>query len=226
MGACACDHRRPRGPHPVPPAVGEGASLRICAMKLKMAPNSMFSILLRSPWWVSFGLAAAMAAVARLLLPQAYEVFALFSAIPFAAIGCAAAWKQLRAPSAGRVSDTLQAASAMSWTEFADAVEAGFRRDGHAVKRLPGRGADFEVTRAGRLTLVSCRRWKAARTGVEPLRELQAAMTAREAAAGLYVTLGEATDAANAFAAQHGIELLQGAGLVALLGRLPRPKQG
>jgi restriction system protein len=195
-------------------------------MKLKMAPNSMFAILLRSPWWVSFGLAAAMAAVARLLLPQPYEVFALFSAIPFAAVGCAAAWKQLRAPSAGRVGETLEAAGTMSWAEFAEAVEAGFRRDGHAVTRLPGPGADFEVRRTGRLTLVSCRRWKAARAGVEPLRELHAAMEAREAASGLYVTLGEPTDAARAFAASHGIELLRGAELVTLLGRLPRPKRG
>ena len=29
-------------------------------MKLKMAPNSGFAILLRSPWWVSFAIAAAI----------------------------------------------------------------------------------------------------------------------------------------------------------------------
>jgi restriction system protein len=195
-------------------------------MKLKMARNSMFAILLRSPWWVSFGLAAAMAAVARLLLPQPYEVFALFSAIPFAAVGCAAAWKQLRAPSAGRVGDTLEAAGAMSWPEFAGAVEAGFRRDGHTVTRLGGPAADFAVARAGRLTLVSCRRWKAARTGVEPLRELHAQIVAREAAGGLVLTLGEPSDAASAFAAGHGIELLRGTELATLLGRLPRRKEG
>ena len=63
-------------------------------MKLKMAKNSLFAILLRSPWWLSFVLAGAMAAVARLVLPQAYEAYALFSAVPFVAIGLVAAWKQ------------------------------------------------------------------------------------------------------------------------------------
>jgi restriction system protein len=186
-------------------------------MKLKMAPNSLFAMLLRSPWWLSFVIAGAVAAVARLLLPQAYEAFALFSAIPFSVIGIVAAWRQLRAPSAARVSDTLAAVGAMSWPAFAGALERAFRRDGHEVARLPGPAADFEVTRAGRLTLVSCRRWKAARTGVEPLRELHAAMASRGAANGLYVALGTASEAASAFAAAHGIELLQGTALAALL---------
>jgi len=196
------------------------------AVKLKMARNSLFAMLLRSPWWLSFVLAGAMSAVTRLILPQPYEVYALFSAIPFVGIGCIAAWKQLRAPSAAQVTGTLDAVGAMSWPAFADAVEAGLRRDGHAVTRLPGPAADFEATRAGRVTLVSCRRWKAARTGIEPLRELHVAMTAREAATGLYVALGAPTDAASAFAASHGIELLQGPGLVALVGKVPRPKKG
>ena len=103
-------------------------------------------------------------------------------ALPFLVVGAVAAWRQFQQPSAARVSDTLAAVGAMSWPQFADAVEQAFRRDGHAVERLPGPAADFEVARAGRTTLVSCRRWKAARTGVEPLRELQAAMAARGAA--------------------------------------------
>jgi restriction system protein len=195
-------------------------------MKLKMARQSLFAMLLRSPWWVSFVLAGVMAALARLVLPQPYEVYALFSAVPFAGIGCIAAWKQLRTPSAARVGATLAAAEALPWPKFADAVEQALRRDGQAVMRLPGPAADFEVTRAGRLTLVACRRWKAAQVGVEPLRELQAAMDRRGASAGLHVALGEPTDAARAYAAAHRIELLQGPALAALLARVPRPKKG
>ena len=195
-------------------------------MKLKMARQSLFAVLLRSPWWLSFVLAGVLAAVARLVLPQPYEIYALFSAVPFAGIGCIAAWKQLRAPSAARLGQTLAAAGAWSWPQFADHVEQALRRDGHAVTRLPGPAGDFEVTDAGRLTLVACRRWKAAQVGIEPLRELRVAMDKRGAATGMHLALGEPTDAARAYAATHGIELLHGAALATLLARAPRPKKG
>lgn len=188
-------------------------------MKLKMAQNSLFAILLRSRWWVSFLIAAATAVVARLLLPKDYEPLAIFSAIPFIGIGAIAAWKQVQQPSPTRVKETLQAVGAMPWTTFADALEKAFRDDGHVVTRLPGPAVDFQVTRAGRLTLVSGRRWKAARTGIEPLRALQAAMAACGAASGIYVALGEPSDAATAFARENGIEILRGEDLAMLLRR-------
>ena len=39
-------------------------------MKLKMAPNSLFAILLRKPWWVSIALVGVIALAARALVPQ------------------------------------------------------------------------------------------------------------------------------------------------------------
>ena len=115
-------------------------------MKLKMAQNSLFAMLLRSPWWISFALALAAALVARLVLPKDLEIFAAFSAVPFVVIGAIAAWKQLRAPSAARVADTLATVGTLSWTQFADTMEQAFRQAGHEVTRLPGPAADFELT--------------------------------------------------------------------------------
>lgn len=192
-------------------------------MKLKMAPNSLFAVLLRSPWWISFVLAAVTALVARLVLPRDYESIAVFSAIPFAVIGGIAAWKQLRAPSPARVASTLEAVGTLSWNQFADAMEAAFRRDGHEVTRLPGPAADFALAKAGRTTLVGARRWKARRTGTEPLRELHAAMAAQDATAGILVSLGEPTEQASRFAAEHGIVLLQGTALATLLHGIALP---
>lgn len=197
---------------------------RYCApedvpVKLKMAQNSIFAILLRSRWWVSFLIAAALALVGRALLPGELGPLAAFPALPFVIVGAIAAWKQLRQPSPARVQETLDAVTAMSWPTFADALEAALGDDGNTVTRLPGPAADFEVARAGRLTLVSGRRWKAARIGTEPLRALQAAMAASGAGAGLYVALGEPSDAATAFAREHGIEFLRGAELGMLLSR-------
>jgi restriction system protein len=191
-------------------------------MKLKMAKDSLFAILLRSSWWISFGIAGGVAAIALLVLPEKYAIAGALGGTPFVVIGAIAAWRQLRAPSAARVASTLEAAGAMTWRDFADALEDAFRRDGYAVTRLPGPQADFEIVRAGRTALVSCKRWKAATTGAEPLRDLAAAREAHEAHEGIYVALGGVTDNARRFAAEHRIRILQGADLVPMLPGIAR----
>ena len=108
---------------------------------------------------------------------------------------------------------------ALSWEEFAGSLEEAFRRDGYAVERPRVAGADLALTKSGRVTLVGCKRWKVARAGVEPLRELHAAREAREAQLCIYVSAGEFTDTARAFAAEKNVRLLHGAELAALLPR-------
>lgn len=99
----------------------------------------------------------------------------VFAAVPFAVISIMAAYKQLRAPSDTRVQAVAEATAAMSWADFANTVEAGFKRDGCEVQRLQTPGADFALSKDGHVAIVSAKRWKAARVGVDPLRELQAA---------------------------------------------------
>ena len=74
-----------------------------------------------------------------------------------------------------------------------------------------------------RSTLVACRRWKAMRTGIEPLRELEdarRAMTQNGAAPQcIYVATGEVTAQARAFADERNIRLIEGAELVRLATR-------
>ena len=65
-------------------------------MKLKMSPNSLFAVLLRSPWWISLLVAGALFALARLFIPAAY---AIFMPLPFLVIATMAGWRQFRAPS-------------------------------------------------------------------------------------------------------------------------------
>lgn len=179
-------------------------------MKLTMSQNSLFAILLRSPWWAS-GLAAAAAfGLTRFFLPPE---FAVFAASPFLVIAIYVGWKQLRAPSASRIAARLERLRAMSWEEFAEAIEKGFRREGYSVKRLGAKGADFELEKNARCTLVACKRWKATRTGIEPLRELEDARRKSEAAGCIYVATGEVTAQARAFAAERGIQVLEGAEL-------------
>ena len=182
-----------------------------------MAPNSLFAVLLRSPWWISAGVAAVTFGVARIFVPPA---FAAFSTLPFVVIACLAAWRQLRAPSAQQVAATLERVRGMSWDDFSAALEDAFQRDGYVVSRIAGPQADFELRRGGRVSLVACKRWKVGRTGIEPLRELDAALRASEAQDCIYVAAGEVTANASAFAAKNNIRLLQDAELAKLLSRV------
>jgi restriction system protein len=181
--------------------------------------NSLFAILLRSPWWISIAIAAGIFALATTQLPPAYAPYAIFIALPFIVIGGYAGWQQLRAPSAASIAATLERLRGLSWDAFSDALAEAFRRDGYAVNRLGIAGADLELTKSGRVSLVGCKRWKVARAGVEPLRELDAARQAREAQQCIYVSAGEFTDNARAFAAEKNIRLVQGAELATLLPR-------
>ena len=184
-----------------------------------MHQNSLFAILLRSPWWVSMGVGAGLFGLARLVLPSDYVPYAVFAALPFLGIGGYVGWKQLQAPSAASVAARLEALRGLSWNEFSAALEAAFRRQGYEVERLRVDGAELALTKSGRVSLVCCKRWKAARTGVEPLRELEAVVQARDAQACIYVAAGEVTDTALSYAAEKKIQLLHGAELAVLLPR-------
>jgi restriction system protein len=186
-------------------------------MKLTLPENSLFAILLRSRWWVSLLVALGAFGVVRLVL---HEGYALFAALPFLVIAAVALWRQLRVPSGARLDAAIDALRAMTWEEFARALEQGYRRQGYSVKRVEG-AADFELERAGRLSLVAARRWKASSTGVEPLKELAAAGVAREAAECVYVLAGEMTRNAQGFAQKSKINWVRGAELVKLVGKQP-----
>lgn len=183
-------------------------------MQLKMHDNSLFAILLRKPWWVSGLIAAAIFGLLRHFL--SWDL-ALFAAGPFIAISAWVAGKQLRAPGPARIAKTLERLRAQSWEEFARTVEEAYRREGYTVSRLGDARVDFELVQGPYRTLVACKRWKAVRTGIEPLRELQAAREAREAHHCVYVATGEITEQARAFAVEKGINLLQGRELAALV---------
>jgi restriction system protein len=194
-------------------------------LNLKMKENSLFAILLRSPWWISFLIASVIGVIARAALPEQFSAFAAFAGGPFLVVGFIAAWQQLRRPSAARVAGTLDAAANMSWPGFADAVELGFRREGYAVARFSEGGADFEISKADRRVLVACKRWKAARQGIEPLRELHAAAEASGIRECIYLTAGEVTENARRFAAANHIDLVQGVRLAQLLRRVKTVKK-
>lgn len=195
-------------------------------MKLQMAKNSLFAILLRSPWWYSLLIGVGIGLVCVALLPPEWRVAGAISGFPFLVISGLSAWRRRQLPNAARIDATQQAVSAMAWPAFSALLEQAFRRDGYTVSR-PARGSDavdFVLERGNRRMLVAARRWKSARTGLETLRALQAA---REAADGdrindaLVVALGELTDSARPFAAEQRIAVWQAAEIAQALRGLP-----
>ena len=111
----------------------------------------------------------------------------------------------------------------MSWATFVAVLSAGFSRDGSSVETGTDNGADIVLTRFGRVAVVGARRWKVARTGVEPLKALLAARRARDAHESIYITVGEISDPARVFARDNDIQFMTGAELARLLPELRRP---
>ena len=187
-------------------------------MKFKMASNSLFAILLRSPWWISFVIAGVIGVAGAALLPEKYALLGAVGSLPILGVGCVAAWRQLRAPSAAQVDATVDAALALPWRAFADTLDNAWQASGAVVERLPGPGADFRLTQNGRVTLVSARRWKAATHGAEPIRQLLASMQTEGAAAASYMAIqGDVSDAARALARDNGVVLMGRTALAQLL---------
>lgn len=191
-------------------------------MKFQMAPNSLFAILLRSPWWISLAIAVAIGVVMSAVLPEGWRVAGAVSGFPFVVIGVIAFVKQWHRPSAARVRQAQEALAAMAWPAFAALLEQAFQRDGYTVQRRQHDAFDFELERQGRRMLVSARRWKSARIGQEALRALQAAREAAEVADALCIGLGELSENAVPYAAQQRIAVWQAAELAQCLrGLLP-----
>lgn len=204
-------------------------------MKLKMAPNSLFAILLRKPWWISIGLVGVIALAARALVPQPYTAFGMMGGFPFLVIGIMAAWRQWQAPNPEHMAQVLQKAGAMSWRDFSDVIEKAYGRQGYAVTRLnaegvgkenrnakanpngPSAGADFRLEKRGQTTLLNCKRWKAANLGVEPLRDLAALRVAQGADQCIFISLSLPTDKVQRFARENSVQLICEADLAKMI---------
>ena len=189
-------------------------------MKLKMAKNSLFAILLRSPWWVSLLIVAAIALVSGALLSAPYAALAVIGGFPFLVIGAMAAWRQRHTPNPDRVAQVLAELGAMSWRAFADALAQAFAHQGYTVTRLNTKSVDIHLCKDARVTLVWCQRGKAASHGADALRALVAAKEAQGADQCMYVSLGKVTENARRFALAQGVHLVCEDELVQLISRV------
>ncbi len=185
--------------------------------------ESLFAVLSRQPWWISIAVSGAIYASGRLFLP---ETIAAAAALPFLGIAFYAGWRQLRTPSETNVNDLLTRVRGMPWENFSALLAEAFRRDGYAVSEIYKGALDLKLDKAARISIVSCKRWKAAQTGIGPLRDLVQAKDANDAAECIYVATGDFTANARIFANEKSIRLLHGAALASLIARVERGHRG
>lgn len=152
------------------------------------------------------GLFTTMAMFGQFVLPIAFGFGALLSAVT--------AMRQKKIYDKVATRPGVAVLNDMSWGDFERLVSEYYRRKGFQVTREGGNGPDGgidHVLRQGKETyLVQCKQWKAFKVGVQPVREFYGVMSSRGVAGGYFVTSGEYTDDAKAFAQGLNITLIDG----------------
>lgn len=185
-------------------------------MKFKMSEKSLFAILLRSPWWISFLIAAILMLLARIFVPSPFLLVALISILPFIILGVIAAWRQRHAPSAEKIDEIRNELSQMTWKQFLPEIEKVFKNQGFNVIRLNSGPADLKLEKLNKITLVSCKRWKASELGVEALRELKNLQSGKDFAYVAFISLNSPSKVGLQFAIDNSIQLIHDIELVSM----------
>ena len=176
-------------------------------MKFKMAENSLFAILMRNPWWISLLIVVIFCLLCLALLPKNLVIFGMMGTFPFLITGIVAFKRQWGVPSPAKQQAELDRLSALSWRDFSAELEAKFVKQGFEVTRLNSGTADFKLEKAGHITLVSAKRYKAATHGVEALQALVTQQEKQGADKAMYVCLSAVTEQAGKFAKEKGMTL-------------------
>lgn len=172
-----------------------------------MAENSLFATLLRSRWWISFVIAAAIALVAAALLPERFKMVGVVSGLPFLVIGCIAAWRQSRQPSPAVLQALNDELVACNWNTFSQRLQTALTADGYDVARGQEEPVDFELRRQGERILVHARRWKSASMGIETIKTLTDVRHSLQATGAVVITLGDLSEAAARYARDNRLSV-------------------
>lgn len=178
-------------------------------MKFKMAQGSLFAVLMRSSWWYSAMIGLFAIALGLVSFEGKYLIIGITASLPFLGIAAYSAYKQSQRQAMKRVLEVQQTALKMSVAELAKTISANYEKVNYRVAKFKGDEAEWELERGRHKYLLSCKRFKAANTGIEPLKKLTAAGEKHEATAYLYVALGEISESAFEYAKKNKIELIQ-----------------
>jgi len=115
----------------------------------------------------------------------------------------------------------------LEWRRFEELCVAYYETLGLKT-RISGTGSEggidilvYETRSDEPVSLARCKSWEPYRVGVKPVRELRRAVAEAKAAQGVLLTACRFSQEALDYAASEGIRLVDGAGLLEMLGALP-----
>lgn len=207
----------------------------------------LFDTLLLAPYWVGPFIALFTFALLRWAIPAAFPTLEDSSSVSRSMLGTVAMFAHKFALLAAglillawitaefkkwtdrsRLERQTGASSIrdMNWRDFESLLAEAFRRQGFAVEHTgatgPDGGIDIRLSKAGAITLVQCKHWKAYEVGVRIVRELRGVVASENAQSGIIVTSGRFTTAATDFAAKNPIRLIDGRELVPMIGAVQK----
>ncbi|MBX2883163.1 MAG: restriction endonuclease [Granulosicoccus sp.] len=178
-------------------------------MAFKMAEGSLFAVLMRSPWWYSVLIGLSIIVISLALIGGNYGILFTALSLPFFVVAGLSAHKQSKLPSQKRMLEVIEEARTMSAIQIADKIAETYTKVRFDRELFKGKAAELELIRGNRKILLCSKRFKAANTGIEPLKQLVAAGEKVEATGYLYVVLGELSANAISYANENDIELVQ-----------------
>ena len=182
---------------------------------VKLPPNSLFAILLRSPWWFSALLVVGFVLLSRLLLSDDYWQFGAMGAFPFVVTAALSLKRQLKTPKVSTITTQIETLRNMAWPAFSEKIVQSLTQQGYTIAKLESAsGADFLISKQDQKIVVAAKRWKAANLGESELHQLNKAKQFHKANGAWYITVGNVSNKAVLFANKNQIELLQDALLV------------
>jgi restriction system protein len=196
--------------------------------------ESLSDLLVKMPWPVSVALGVFAFVFLRWGVPalwgdnNAFRMLATvavhlapFVALGFGVIACLSFLFEKKRQSLVDRQTSLETLRGVSWKDFEFLVAEAYRRRGYQVDYSLGKGADGGVDlvlrKAGRISFVQCKQWKAFSVGASVIREQFGIMTSEKADEAIIVTSGRFTSEAVSFAQGKPIQLVDGQRLLELV---------
>jgi len=201
------------------------------------ALEALFDILTDAPWWTSLLVGGISYAALRFAFPVIWSNPKTMLGI-LAGASSQLAWisvilalpamvSMFKSAGKRRMLDRqngIGSIRSLSWKQFEELLGEAYRRQGFTVSENPGMGVDggidLTIKRGDDTYLVQCKHWKTRKVGVKVVREMLGLMTAHSATGAIIVTSGVFTKEAIDFAAAQHIKLVNGDGLVRMIGAL------
>ena len=199
---------------------------------------NIVDFLAQIPWWISVTISASLYVLLKFVVPYVETQSTLvnethISLGPFLAPVVALAFlspitfsllKSSRKKKLHELRDEIQSIQNLAWPQFKERVAEAYKRNGYNIMENSAFTADPSVDlvmrKSANLYLVQCRYWQNRKLGLREVKNLFSLMHEKQASGVYLLTTGIFTNEARHYALGRPINLLDGIGLVELLGKV------